>query len=164
MPALEAFSIEHHDLNKFNICLPSSSSSRLRIFRAVVHYPITVENDLQRVVEMFPHLTKLSIDVPTVITDTAISRLAQCNDVGPELELLRLSNRSFRQLDGCKWKTLADMLHARFRRRAFTFEFPTDDWANDVDVTMALKTLKTQNHWDIRVSASARSLLGTTWI
>ncbi|KAF7373365.1 hypothetical protein MSAN_00546100 [Mycena sanguinolenta] len=98
MPVLEAFSIEHYHVSQFDICLPSSSS-RLKVFRATVHYPYTMENDLHRVLEMFPHLTELSIDVPHLVTDMAIARLTSYKEVASDLGLLRLSNRSFHQWD-----------------------------------------------------------------
>jgi hypothetical protein len=128
---------------------------------------------------MFPDLKEIAIDLPNVVSDMFFARLISYRGISipvttgrrtqdlpngvhdqlplaPKLEIIRLSNRSFIH-NGCKWRTLAGMLQARFRPTMpgisplRTFEFFTDDWANDENVTMALKILRKQNHWDIRV-------------
>ncbi|KAF7345104.1 hypothetical protein MVEN_01674100 [Mycena venus] len=158
MPMLEAFSIEHSDAGQFQVGLPSFSP-RLKILRARIHYPPVIAGNLECTLEMFPDLTELSIDVPYLITNASVSRLVPYNDRPPlasKLEILRLSNRSFRH-NSCEWRTLADMLQARFRptmpgiSRLQTFEFPVDKWANDGNVTTALQTLRAQNRWNIKV-------------
>ncbi|KAJ7875351.1 hypothetical protein B0H14DRAFT_2568833 [Mycena olivaceomarginata] len=76
--------------------------------------------------------------------------------LGPKLGTIRFSNRSF--VDGsCEWRTLASMLQARFQptvpgiTRLQTFEFFTEEFSNDDNVTSWLKALRVQNDWDIRV-------------
>ncbi|KAJ7819522.1 hypothetical protein B0H13DRAFT_2131563 [Mycena leptocephala] len=168
MPALEEFSIRHFSRFPLRTFLPRSSP-RLKILRAQSHYLSRGPDDLECAFEMFPDLKEIAIDLPNVVSDMFFARLISYRGISipvttgrrtqdlpngvhdqlplaPKLEIIRLCNR-----------TLADMLQARFRPTMpgisplRTFEFFTDDRANDENVTMALKILRKQNHWDIRV-------------
>ncbi|KAF7345115.1 hypothetical protein MVEN_01675600 [Mycena venus] len=162
MPMLETFSIEYA-FRQFQIGLPSSSP-RLKILRAQLHYPPMNAGDLERALEMLPDLTEISIDVPHIISNGDVFRLIPVHDqlpLAPKLKIVRLLNRCFRH-NSCEWRTLAAMLQARFQAtmpgvsRLHTFEFSVDDRANDHNLTTALRTLRAQHHWDIRVDRECR--------
>ncbi|KAJ6542688.1 hypothetical protein B0H19DRAFT_1000363 [Mycena capillaripes] len=172
MPALEEFSIEYSDFDhsdfgrlRASTFFPTSSP-RLKVLRVKtqLRYLPSGQGDLEQAFEMFPELTEITIDVPSLMSNTDISRLVPYHGqlpLVPKLEIIRLSNRSFVH-NGCEWRTLVDMLQARFRpsvpgiSRLHTFEFATDDWSNDRNVMVGLQTLRMRNRWDIRVGGECR--------
>ncbi|KAJ6482912.1 hypothetical protein C8R47DRAFT_1321872 [Mycena vitilis] len=160
MPALEELSM---DSNGSRLYIPTSSLC-LKILRVRMHrswsssYPLMVAGDLERVLGLFADLTELSIDVPYGISDADISRLIPHNGqlpLAPKLHTIRISNWSFID-NSCKWTTLVDMLHARFRptvqgvSRLRAFDFSTDLSAHDEHVVAGLRALRARYHWGIR--------------
>ncbi|KAJ6476336.1 hypothetical protein C8R45DRAFT_1077251 [Mycena sanguinolenta] len=175
MPVLENCILELENTRHFEALLPHSSP-RLKSFRVRVHPTSPWDafwelSDLGRALEMFPDLKELSLDVPNLISDADISALIPNSSHLPvafKLEILRLSNRSFKNKN-CRWQTLVDMLQARFQPpiqgipRLRTFEFCTDYSSYDVNVTADLKALAKRNQWDIRVSHFGPECLFPPW-
>ncbi|KAJ7875336.1 hypothetical protein B0H14DRAFT_2716188 [Mycena olivaceomarginata] len=162
MPALEDLTIQYGDalVDPLPFLVPRSSP-KLKFFRARAYttFPSADPDHLVRTLELFPDLEEIMIDIPHLITNTAVSRLIPSPHelplLGPKLGTIRFSDWSF--VDGsCEWRTLVGMLQARFRptvpgiTRLQTFEFSTE-FSNDVNVTSGLKALRVRNNWDIRV-------------
>jgi hypothetical protein len=163
MPALEDLTIRYGNslVDPLRFLVPRSSP-KLKFLRARAYttFPYGEPGHLDHTLELFPDLEEIIIDIPHVITNTAVSRLIPSPHelplLGPKLGTIRFSNRSF--VDGsCEWRTLVGMLQARFRptvpgiTRLRTFEFFTEEFSNDHNVTSWLKALRVQNDWDIRV-------------
>ncbi|KAJ7789722.1 hypothetical protein B0H14DRAFT_3161922 [Mycena olivaceomarginata] len=162
MPALEDLTIRYGALVDPLRFLVLRSSPKLKYLRAHAHtsFPYADPDHLVRILELFPGLEEIIIDIPHLITNTDVSRLIpsphQLPLLGPKLGTIWFSNRSF--VDGsCEWRTLANMLQARFQptvpgiTRLQTFKFFTEKFSNDAIVTSGLKTLRVRNDWDIRV-------------
>ncbi|KAJ7145785.1 hypothetical protein C8R44DRAFT_2061 [Mycena epipterygia] len=160
MPVLEAFSIHGLSTDEFDLCLPDFSP-HLKILRVQINDLYKHEDHVtaERALEMFPGLTEITLDAPNLITDHVVSRLTPRPDqppLCPQLEIIRFANKSFINND-CKWTTLLEMLHARFKptvegvSRLHSFELHADERANDKTVAAGLKALKVQTRWDIRV-------------
>ncbi|KAJ7353666.1 hypothetical protein DFH08DRAFT_857434 [Mycena albidolilacea] len=163
MPALEDLTIRYGALVDPLRSLVPRSSPKLKYLRAHAHtsFPYAdPDHHLVRILELFPGLEGIIIDIPHLITNTDVSRLIpsphQLPLLGPKLGTIWFSNRSF--VDGsCEWRTLANMLQARFQptvpgiTRLQTFEFFTEKFLDDAIVTSGLKALKVRNDWDIRV-------------
>ncbi|KAJ6476276.1 hypothetical protein C8R45DRAFT_375475 [Mycena sanguinolenta] len=175
MPVLEKCTLGLENTRHFDALIPHSSP-RLKSFRVRVH-PTSMWDaprdlgDLGRALEMFPDLEEISLDVPNLISDADISALIPDSShlpVASKLEILQLSNRSFKNKD-CRWQTLVNMLQARFQPpiqgilRLRTFEFFTDDLWYDVNVTSGLWALAERNQWDIRVSYFGPNYLFLQW-
>jgi hypothetical protein len=163
MPALEDLTIRYGDalVDPLRFLVPRSSL-KLKYLRARAYtsLPYGEPGHLDHTLELFPDLEEIMIDIPHLITNTAVSRLIpsphQLPLLGPKLGTIWFSNRSF--VDGsCEWRTLVGMLQARFRptvpgiTRLRTFEFFTDEFSNDANVTSGLEALGVRNDWDIRV-------------
>jgi hypothetical protein len=159
-PALEDFTIRYHgalvDSLRFLVPRSSPKLKYLRAHHAHTWFPPGEPGHLDHTLELFPDLEEITIDIPNLITNAAVSRLIpsphQLPLLGPKLGTIRFSNLSL--VDGfCEWQTLLGMLQARFRptvpgiTRLRTFEFLT----NDANVTSWLKALRVRNDWDIRV-------------
>jgi hypothetical protein len=166
MPALEVFSV-HYDVGTLRLILPRSTP-RLKILRIHLHeFNSTIlTEEAERALEMLSSLTEIAFIGPSLVSNRLVSRLTPYRDrlpLCPNLEIIRLSNRSFVHND-CMWTTLLGMLCARFeptmegisRRRKF--EFHPDRWAeaNDQQVVDALKRLRNEIRWDIRVGDECR--------
>jgi hypothetical protein len=163
MPALEDLTIRYGDalVDPLRFLVPRSSP-KLKYLRAHAYtsFPYGEPSHLDHTLELFPDLEEIIIDIPHLITNTAVSRLIpsphQLPLLGPKLGTIWFSNRSF--VDGsCEWRTLVGMLQARFWpmvpgiTRLRTFEFFTEEFSNDANVTSGLKALRVRNDWDIRV-------------
>ncbi|KAJ7468683.1 hypothetical protein FB451DRAFT_1256985 [Mycena latifolia] len=162
MPALEAFSIHTSShgtyASQLHLVIPSSSP-HLKILRICIRLARISDGDMERTLEMFPDLTELTLDTTHIISNRVVSRLTPHHDrpvLAPKLEIIRLSVLSFIPGD-CKWKTLLEMLQARFKptTEGFsalrTFEFRPNGRMTDENVAVGLKTLKERRHWDIKV-------------
>ncbi|KAJ7482207.1 hypothetical protein B0H11DRAFT_2022082 [Mycena galericulata] len=169
MPALEAFSsMDAYGAGQLRDYVPHSSP-HLQILRVNVNVrhasPALREDDAESILEMYPHLTEITLDVPGLILNRFISRLIPYDrlPLAPQLEMIRFSNKSFLH-QNCQWQTLVQMLKGRFQptmdgvAALRTFEFPTDERSEDENVMMGLRRLAKEEHWDIRVGDECRVL------
>ncbi|KAJ7902647.1 hypothetical protein B0H14DRAFT_3851623 [Mycena olivaceomarginata] len=169
MPALENFTLEYYGDTHFNILIPQASP-KLKSLRVQAHTRSLFDGldpfVLERAFKFFQDLAELTVDFFNLISDSVVSRLTPNNvqlPLAPKLEILRLSNRFFVN-KSCKWQTLVDILHARFRPviqrivQLRTFEF-SDNLASDGHVISGLKALRTRYHWDVRVDDECKLLV-----
>ncbi|KAJ7269524.1 hypothetical protein C8J57DRAFT_1322220 [Mycena rebaudengoi] len=123
MPALHTLSIlqeyVHKRPRRFNRIFPHPENApNLKDLRIrsdhVIHRS---EESACRLLDDFPELRTLYIDIGEIISTRFVTKLTPSRDglsVLPKLEVLRLTNWSFIHQD-CLWTTLAAMVQGRFR-------------------------------------------------
>ncbi|KAJ7269523.1 hypothetical protein C8J57DRAFT_1322216 [Mycena rebaudengoi] len=123
MPALHTLSIlqgyVHERPRRFDRIFPHPENApnlkHLRICSK--HIILRSEESACRLLDDFPELLTLDIDIGEIISSRFITKLTPSRDglnVLPKLEVLQLTNWSFIHQD-CLWTTLAAMVQGRFR-------------------------------------------------
>ncbi|KAJ7269522.1 hypothetical protein C8J57DRAFT_1322210 [Mycena rebaudengoi] len=123
MPALHTLSILqgyfHERPRRFDRIFPRPENTpnlkHLRICNK--HIILRSEESACRLLDDFPELLTLDIDIGEIISTRFVTKLTPSRDdlnVLPKLEVLQLTNWSFIHQD-CLWTTLAAMVHGRFR-------------------------------------------------
>ncbi|KAJ7482203.1 hypothetical protein B0H11DRAFT_2022057 [Mycena galericulata] len=160
MPALEVFSIKGPHQSQSNFFSPRHSI-HLKVLRIDIEEPMMDMQawDAEHILELYPNLTEISLNAPDTISNAAISGLIPHNGrlpLAPKLQIIRFPNRSYIH-ESCQWETLVELLRSRFQPTVDgvatlrSFEFLTDEWAQDEMVSTSLKRLGKEENWDIRV-------------
>ncbi|KAJ7619460.1 hypothetical protein FB45DRAFT_930853, partial [Roridomyces roridus] len=172
MPKLQVYSVEDEWYTPDDLLnrLPPSSSHidtlRLRYWDTPGHiYGVPdfysdddeVLMDVGRLLQMYPYLKNLAINIPQFIANHHISQLIASKEFGRKLEFIRFSSNSLRP--GWEWPKLVEMLRTRFQLKtqggaARLKRFEYLNRSGDRRIVTGLETLRRIEGWDIRVIES----------